>query len=83
MFVDIYSSTSGRACNIDIDEATFLLPVLDLKWISGWTLQQEMRHIAESYPEEQDILIKYCGDQEIDLILSSSDDLSSSLEPIK
>ena len=79
VFVDIYSCTSCRADDVDIDEARALFPVLDLKWVSGWTLQQEMRQIADSYPEEQDILIKYCEDGEIDFVLSSSDDLSSSL----
>ncbi len=77
--MDIYSGTSSRACDVDIHEARVLFPVLDLKWVSGWTLQQGMRHIAESYPEEQDVLIKYCEDGEIEFFLSSSDDLSSSL----
>ena len=74
VFVDIYTRSDGRAlCDVDVDEAKALFPVLDLKWVSGWTLQQGFRHIADSYPEEQDILIKYCKDRGIDVVLPSSD----------
>ena len=38
-----------------------------------------MRHIAESYPEEQDVLMEYCKGRQIDFVLSSGNDLSSSL----
>ena len=74
VFVDIYSGSDGRAlCDVNVDEAKALFPVLDLKWVSDWTLQQGFRHIADSYPEEQDILIKYCKDRGIDVVLPSSD----------
>lgn len=59
--------------DVDVDEGKSLFPVLDLKRVSGWTLQQGFRHIADSYPEEQDILIKYCEDRVIDFVLPSSD----------
>ena len=70
VFVDIYSGSNGRAlCDVDVDEAKALFPVLNLKWVSGWTLQQGFKHIADSYPEEQDILIMYCKHRGIDFIL--------------
>ena len=73
VFVDIYSGSGRRACKFKVDEAKALFPVLNLKWVSGWTLQQGFGHIFDSYPEEQDILIEYCKDREIDVVLPSSD----------
>ena len=35
VFVYIYSCSDGRACDVDVDEAKALFPVLDLKWVSG------------------------------------------------
>ena len=77
VFVDIYSGSHGRRCDVDVDEAKALFPLLDLKWVSGWTLQQGLRHIADSYPEEQDFLTKYCEHREIDFVLPGSDELSA------
>ena len=73
MFVDIYDGTNNRFCDVDIDQARTLFPVLDLTWVSGWTLQQGLKHIADSYPEEQDMLIKYCEYRWIDFPFSSTE----------
>jgi len=78
LFVDIYTGTENRQCDVEIDQARALFPVLDLKWVNGWTLQQGLRHIAVSYPEERDILQKYCDYRRIAITLADSGGLSSS-----
>lgn len=73
LFVDIYSGTINRNCDVEIDHARALYPLLNLQWQTGWTLQQGFRHIAESFPDEKDILIKYCEPRGISLSWSFSD----------
>ncbi|KAL9134762.1 MAG: hypothetical protein Q9175_004052 [Cornicularia normoerica] len=74
VFVDIYSGTENRNCDVEIDHARALYPLLDLQWQTGWTLQQGLRQIAECFPDEKDILIKYCEYRGISLSWSFSDD---------
>lgn len=66
LFVDIYLGCDNRYCDVSIDQARALFPVLDLKWQTGWTLNQGLRHIAGSYPNDNDILQKYCRYRGID-----------------
>ncbi|KAK3169918.1 hypothetical protein OEA41_009302 [Lepraria neglecta] len=75
LFVDIYTGCENRFCDVEIDQARALFPVLDLKWVTGWTLQRGLKHIADSYPDEKDILLKYCDYRRIDFSLSESSDL--------
>ena len=72
LFVDVYSGTYNRSCDVDIDQARALFPVLKLQWKAGWTLQQGLRHIADQNPEEQDILQKYCERHDIEFSLPNS-----------
>ena len=69
IFVDIHTGCENRLCDVSIDQARALFPVLGLKWQSGWTLQQGLKHIADAYPEEQDILKEYCRYRGIDFTL--------------
>ena len=72
LFVDLYTGTVDRNCDVEVDHARALFPLLDLKWQTGWTLEQGLRHIAESFPDERDILTRYCEHREITLAWSSS-----------
>ncbi len=38
LFVDIYTSTENRECDVGIDQARALFPILDLNWVTGWIL---------------------------------------------
>lgn len=69
LFVDIYYGCQNRYCDVPIDEARALFPVLDLEWQTGWTLDQGLRHIAGSYPNDKDILQEYCRYLDIDFVL--------------
>ena len=72
LLVDIYHGTENRNCNVEIDKARALFPLLDLKWQTGWTLQQGLQQIANSFPGETDILLKYCDYRNIDFTLLAS-----------
>ena len=82
LLVDIYHGTEDRNCNVEVDKARALFPLLGLKWQTGWTLQQGLQQIAKSFPGETDILLKYCDYRDVDFtLLASRDDLSSSSHP--
>ena len=66
LFVDIHLGCQNRLCDVSIDQARALYPVLNLKWQTGWTLNQGLRHIADSCPNDQDILQEYCRYRGID-----------------
>ena len=65
IFQDAYSGCENRNTDVDIDQAKVLFPVLNLKWQTGWTLQQGLRHIADSYPNDTATLQKYCQYRDI------------------
>ena len=65
-FVDIHFGCENRLCDVSTDQARALYPVLDLTWQTGWTLDQGLRHIADSFPKDQDILQEYCRYRGID-----------------
>ncbi|KAL8917112.1 MAG: hypothetical protein Q9208_008151 [Pyrenodesmia sp. 3 TL-2023] len=65
IFREIFWGCENRFCDVEIDQARALFPVLRLKWVSGWTLQQGLQHIAESYPDDRDFLVKYCNYRDI------------------
>ena len=69
LFVDIRLGCENRLCDVSIDQARALFPVLDLKWQTGWTLEQGLRHIADSCPNDKDILKEYCRYRGIDIVL--------------
>lgn len=60
IFREIYWGCENRLCDVDVDQARALFPVLGLKWVSGWTLQQGLHHITEEYPKDKESLLKYC-----------------------
>ena len=60
VFLDIYTGGEDRYSDVDIDQARILFPVLDLKWHTGWTLQQGLRHIVDKYRDDKGILSQYC-----------------------
>ncbi|KAL8967834.1 MAG: hypothetical protein Q9197_005207 [Variospora fuerteventurae] len=60
LFREIYSGCENRLCDVEIDQARALFPVLGLKWIAGWTLQEGLHHIADTYPDDKELLVKYC-----------------------
>ncbi|KAL8828823.1 MAG: hypothetical protein Q9170_006437 [Blastenia crenularia] len=60
IFRVIYRGCENRLSDVEIDQARALFPVLELKWVAGWTLQQGLRHIAEKYPDDRESLLKYC-----------------------
>ncbi|CAF9937082.1 MAG: hypothetical protein HETSPECPRED_010546 [Heterodermia speciosa] len=64
-FHNIYLGCENRNTDIDIDQAKVLFPVLNLKWQTGWTLHQGLRHIADSYPNEKATFQKYCNYRDI------------------
>ncbi len=72
LFVDIYTGTENRNCDVEVDHARALFPLLDLEWQTGWILEQGLRHIAESFPDERDILTQYCEYRKITLAWSCS-----------
>lgn len=59
-FQQIYRGCENRLCDVEIDQARALFPVLNLKWVPGWSLQQGLHHIAEHYPDDRDLFVKYC-----------------------
>ena len=69
LFVDIYHGCENRLCDVSIDQVRALFPVLDLKWQTEWTLNQGLRHIAVSYPNDKDTLQTYCRYRGIDFIV--------------
>lgn len=66
VFYDVCSGCENRYSDVDIDQARVLFPLLKLKWQTGWTLQQGLRHIADSYPNDRDTFRKYCHYRNID-----------------
>ena len=66
VFYDIYFGCEDRLTDVDIDQARALFPVLNLKWQTGWTLQQGLKHIADSYASEKNMLQRYCDYRQID-----------------
>ena len=69
LFVDIHLGCENRLCDVSIDQARALYPVLDLKWQTEWTLYQGLRHIADSCPKDRDILQEYCRYRDIDFVV--------------
>lgn len=71
LFVDIYESQLNRYDDVSIDQARALFPLLGLKWQTGWTLQDGLRYIAQSYQEPEDVAIlkRYCSYRSIALNL--------------
>ena len=69
LFNDIYHGCYNRQCDISVDQARALFPVLDLKWQTGWTLDQGLKHIASCCPDAKDFLQKYCRYRGIDFQL--------------
>ena len=65
LFVDIHLGCENRDCDVSIDQARALFPVLDLKWQTGWTLNQGLSHIASAYSNDKDILQEYCRYRDI------------------
>ncbi|KAL8933185.1 MAG: hypothetical protein Q9211_005917 [Gyalolechia sp. 1 TL-2023] len=65
IFRAIYYGCENRLCDIEVDQVRALFPVLDLKWVSGWTLQQGLHHIVEKYPNGKEFLVKYCDYRDI------------------
>ncbi|KAL9013697.1 MAG: hypothetical protein Q9173_001614 [Seirophora scorigena] len=60
VFREIYHGCENRLCDVEIDQARALFPVLGLEWTSGWTLQQGLHHIADAYHDDKEFLLKYC-----------------------
>lgn len=63
---DIRFGGENRFCDIDIDQARALFPLLGLKWQTGWTLQQGLQRIAEIRPIAKDFVEEYCRYRGID-----------------
>lgn len=60
IFPEIYYGCENRLCDVEVDQARALFPILNLRWIPGWTLQQGLNHIAESNPDDKEWLLRYC-----------------------
>ncbi|KAI4137324.1 MAG: hypothetical protein L6R39_007352 [Caloplaca ligustica] len=60
LFKEIYWGCENRLSEVKIDQARALFPVLELKWVPGWTLQQGLQHMAGVYPGDKDSLLRYC-----------------------
>ena len=56
IFFDTNTGCKDRYSDLIVDQARALFPVLDLKWQTRRTLQQGLRHIADSYPQYKPIL---------------------------
>lgn len=47
-----YWAGEYRFKDVYVDEVRFLFPLLGLKWEYGWTLQQGLKKVMGSYPDE-------------------------------
>lgn len=66
--MDIYQGCLDRQTKVGVDQARALYPLLDLKWEVGWTLQQGLAHIKESFPEQTTTLKDYCWYRNLDML---------------
>ncbi|KAG6986493.1 monocarboxylate transporter [Physcia stellaris] len=60
IFREIFWGCENRQCDVEIDQARALFPVLGLKWVSGCGLQEGLNWIETSYPSEKAQLLRYC-----------------------
>ena len=66
IFSDIRFGGENRLCDIGVDQARALFPLLALKWQTGWTLQQGLQRIAEIMADAKDFVEEYCRYRGID-----------------
>lgn len=57
---DIYYGGENRYTDVEVDHARALFPLLDLKWEYEWTLEDGLRHMERCFPDQRDILWRYC-----------------------
>lgn len=58
---EFYLGCDNRYCDVQVDHARALYPLLDLRWEAGWTLTQGINHMKESFPKQRGTLQKYCS----------------------
>ena len=64
---DIYLGCGNRHTNVKVDHARALFPLLDLKWEYEWTLVDGLRHIGKCFPDQRDILRRYCEYRNVEM----------------
>ena len=57
---DIYQGCLDRYCEVEVDQARALSPLLGLTWEYGWTLQDGLAHMKRNFPEQEADLEAYC-----------------------
>jgi hypothetical protein len=67
--VKIYHGCENRYTDVEVDQARALYPFLDLQWTSGWSLKDGLRHVQESFPEQRDMLERYCRYRNLESLL--------------
>ena len=58
-FNDISHACETRCTSVEIDIAKVLFPLLNLKWDYEWTLEDGLRHIGETFPDQLHLLRHY------------------------
>lgn len=58
-FGDIRCACETRYTTVEIDIAKVLFPLLNLKWDYEWTLEDGLRHVEETFPDQLDLLRNY------------------------
>ena len=62
LFQDLNHACETRFTAVGDDIAKVLFPLFDLKWQYEWTLEDGLRHVEASFPNQQQLVCQYSDD---------------------